>query len=188
MVEIINPFKTERDLSFLEQFTIPDQETANKQQVLLELLSPNIYNHVLVIGRFQPLHFGHIHLFKWAAKLGKGFTIAVGSANKLDEDNPFSPEERISMIMKALKKKELKDVMMKLNKIVTLDDYEDNDQKWIDEVNSKIERVNAVVGNNDWVNRIFRAAGINAIEISLLERGSFEGRKIREQLRLQNLL
>ena len=51
----------------------------------------------LIIGRFQPLHDGHIALIE--SSLNKGNKVVIGIRNtKTDEDNPYSVDERISMI------------------------------------------------------------------------------------------
>lgn len=58
---------------------------------------------VLVIGRFSPLHKGHIALIKKALKLfGK---VQVGIRNTpIDDKNPFTVHQRIAMLVKAFEK------------------------------------------------------------------------------------
>mgnify|MGYP002700343146 FL=1 len=52
----------------------------------------------IVLGRFQPLHNGHITVIEHALK--KGFTtIAIGSAQLgHEENNPWTGEERKEML------------------------------------------------------------------------------------------
>ena len=59
----------------------------------------------LFIGRFQPLHFGHIDALNQARKKGiTEFIIGIGSSNKEHTaENPFTYEERKTMISKILK-------------------------------------------------------------------------------------
>jgi len=53
----------------------------------------------VIIGRFQPLHNGHIALIKQAMKENDTVLILVGSCNKApDFNNPFTIEERLQMI------------------------------------------------------------------------------------------
>lgn len=58
-----------------------------------------------VVGRFQPLHNGHIELIKQAIELSEGgyTVIFIGSADKVqDARNPFTYVQRTDMIMKSL--------------------------------------------------------------------------------------
>ena len=48
--------------------------------------------YALFIGRYQPLHDGHLWLFEQALKVGKNVCIAIRDT-PTDEKNPFTPEE-----------------------------------------------------------------------------------------------
>lgn len=62
-----------------------------------------IYNLAVVVGRFQPLHLGHIHNIKIGLEKANKVLILVGSAyNSRSIKNPFSYEERRSMIVHSL--------------------------------------------------------------------------------------
>ena len=55
----------------------------------------------IIIGRFQPLHRGHIALIEWAyeQKESDSLRIVIGSSNRLHSpENPWSWEERKEMI------------------------------------------------------------------------------------------
>lgn len=53
----------------------------------------------IVIGRFQPLHLGHLSLIDKAYKEADKVLILVGSSNQLpDYKNPFSFDERVQLI------------------------------------------------------------------------------------------
>ena len=57
----------------------------------------------LIIGRFQPLHLGHIKAIKDAIKKEDRLYICVGSAeNNYRPENPFTFGERFLMIVSAL--------------------------------------------------------------------------------------
>ncbi len=52
----------------------------------------------LFVGRFQPLHWGHVKVVEWLLSHYDEVVIAIGSANKaFTFDNPFTPGERIEM-------------------------------------------------------------------------------------------
>ncbi|MBI2971312.1 MAG: adenylyltransferase/cytidyltransferase family protein [Candidatus Aenigmarchaeota archaeon] len=56
----------------------------------------------LFIGRFQPLHKGHVFAAERLLQRYDSIIIAVGSINKHDEKNPFSFRERAAMLRAAL--------------------------------------------------------------------------------------
>lgn len=57
----------------------------------------------LFIGRWQPLHIGHIKLMRRV--LLEGGKVCIGiRESKIDKKNPFSVEQRIEMIKKEFKK------------------------------------------------------------------------------------
>lgn len=55
-------------------------------------LQPKEGQRVLFIGRWQPLHIGHITLFNQSLSEGKKILIAIRDG-QIDEKNPFSPEQ-----------------------------------------------------------------------------------------------
>ena len=57
----------------------------------------------VLIGRFQPFHFGHLRLVKDALKLSSKLLILVGSSNRPRlERNPWTYQERVTMIMESI--------------------------------------------------------------------------------------
>ena len=58
----------------------------------------------LIIGRFQPLHNGHMEVIRKCAAESKDLTIGIGSAQYSHEcDNPFTAGERYLMLDEVLK-------------------------------------------------------------------------------------
>jgi len=83
----------------------------------------------LVIGRFQPLHNGHVNLIKQALKNNDQVLVLVGSQNKLEDyQNPFTAEERINLISSVFGEEP---------KLKGIDDYPTNEQ-WIEDVTSRV--------------------------------------------------
>ena len=67
----------------------------------------------LFIGRFQPLHKGHMHIIEKAMSDCSELVIVIGSSQEAcTKDNPFSAEERVEMIKLALKGMENYSVVM----------------------------------------------------------------------------
>lgn len=64
------------------------------------------YKACVFIGRFQPIHDAHVQIIEQALQLADKVIISVGSAHRPKTiKNPWTAEERISMIKKALKEK-----------------------------------------------------------------------------------
>ena len=60
--------------------------------------------HSLVIGRFQPLHLGHMEVILKCAEESEHLTIGIGSAQYSHQpENPFTAGERYMMIEESLK-------------------------------------------------------------------------------------
>src|SRR3972149_8160768 len=132
----------------------------------------------LLIGRFQPFHFGHLYLIKQALKKADKLIIGVGSSNITDVNNPLNWRSR-EKILKAVFYKEK--IENKIIKIVPLDDFFD-DKKWFDNVAKRVGKFDLVVGNNDWVNRIMKKGGYKILTVPYFKRYLYEGEKIRRLL------
>jgi nicotinamide-nucleotide adenylyltransferase len=148
----------------------------------IELDTPSQkYGNGLIIGRFQPLHYGHIYLITQALNICNKISIGIGSVNPKpgDIDNPFPVEVREKILRRELDRYGL---TPKITEIVRLNDFGD-DQKWFDHVKSLVERFDVVVGNNGWVNEIFKERGIETKEILMLDRNRLQGKEIRGFLR-----
>lgn len=132
----------------------------------------------LLIGRFQPFHFGHLYLIKQALKKADKLVIGIGSSNITDVNNPLDWRSREKILKAVFYKEKIED---KVIKIVPLDDFF-NDKKWFDNVAKLIGKFNLVVGNNDWVNRIMESGGYKILTVPYFKRYLYEGEKIRKLL------
>jgi len=169
--------KTFPKLDYLDFFTLsPEADT--REETLLEVTPENIYEHGVVVGRFQPLHYGHIFLLKHAHRASKRLTIILGSANKKNKNNPFTVEEREWMLNKAIKREGLK----KIDRIIPINDNPD-DNIWLADVDKQVGAFDVVFGNNDYVNNLFTKRGTHYHDIVQLQRGLYQGDRIREFLR-----
>ncbi len=101
----------------------------------------------LFIGRFQPLHKGHIGVIKDAMKELDQLIIGVGSAEKHHvKDNPFTYEERRQMIENSIKGN------YKIIPIPDLNNYE----KWVDYVRTLVGDFDIVYTGNAVVEELFK--------------------------------
>ena len=121
-------------------------------------LEPKPNQYAMFIGRWQPLHKGHQALFQEALNQGKNLLICIRDG-KVDEKNPFTPEEV---------KRNIEDVYALL-------------------VNSGIMKL-MIIPDIESVN-FGRGVGYNIIEhIPPTEIAEVSATKVREQLRKEGKL
>jgi len=109
---------------------------------------------ILILGRFQPLHNGHMQVFRQALEDDPELVIAVGSAGRSNEPkNPFSGDERKEMIERALQANSM-------NAKVILIPNTDSDTHYVKHVEKHIgTRPDKVISENPWSIDLFRNAG-----------------------------
>ncbi|MBD3362555.1 adenylyltransferase/cytidyltransferase family protein [Candidatus Dojkabacteria bacterium] len=132
----------------------------------------------LLIGRYQPFHKGHLFILKESLKVLDKLIIAIGSANIQNDKNPISAKNRQKLIEKVIKNEALQD---SIQSIVLLDDFPNNDDKWLEHCLGKINNFDVIVSNDDWVINIFRNAGFNILKIPFYKRNVFKGTLIRKE-------
>lgn len=87
------------------------------------------------IGRFQPVHDGHLSALAQAASRCKHLVILVGSADACRSPrNPWTFREREMMISSSLRARGVNNF-----KIFPLNDYKYNDPQWISDVRETVE-------------------------------------------------
>jgi adenylylsulfate kinase len=88
--------------------TMVDTTKMNLQECVKKILDkhhvPQKYS--LFIGRWQPLHQGHMALFDKMRQEGRKILIGIRNTG-IDESNPYSVEERVEMIKKQVPDAEL---------------------------------------------------------------------------------
>lgn len=132
----------------------------------------------LIIGRFQPFHYGHSYLFKQASSVCENITISIGSSNRRNKENPFTYTQRKRMLEVFLEKEKMTGFV---TKIFPLPDRKD-DAAWLQHILQKAGRFDVVIGDNEWVNNIFENAEYKVMRIGYFKRDLYEGKKIRQLL------
>jgi len=136
-----------------------------------------VKRRAMIFGRFQPLHMGHIELFRWT--LGQGFdeiAVLVGMASEnYTPRNPFTAGERIEMIRIAAET-----TRIGLDKIVTsaIPTLETNIGCTY-YVLSYVPKIHAIVTRNPVISRIFRDAGYQVMTPPLFNREKYRATYIR---------
>lgn len=136
------------------------------------------------IGRFQGFHTGHLWAIYNALAISKSVVIGIGSSNVINFENPFPAEYRHQLIDRILRREGIRD---RVSKIVHIPDHDD-DGMWLKKTIEKTGEVQAVVGNNGWVNGIFANSGYAAVEIPMYERNKYKGKNVRGYLRSKGFL
>lgn len=121
----------------------------------------------LVIGRFQPLHKGHVALMEAAFQDGP-MVIGIGSSQESRTDrNPFTFEERRAFIHAVFPDA----------RVFAVPDINDP-PNWVAHVKSLMP-FDAVFGNDDATLQLFEAAGVPVRRPGLHVRAQWQGEAIR---------
>jgi bifunctional NMN adenylyltransferase/nudix hydrolase len=94
------------------------------------------YDLLAYIGRFQPFHLGHLMVIREALKQSERLVILIGSANQpRTPKNPWSYDERVTMISRSLTEAELMRVHFE-----PLRDRPYAEEQWIESVQRQVHR------------------------------------------------
>lgn len=111
---------------------------------------PHTYHLAVFIGRFQPLHLGHMHVVRTALRYADCLTILVGSSDQpRDTFNPWTFEERKEMIERSLTEDERPRVFVQ-----PIYDHTYNDNAWIVGVQEKVRLAHEHFELNDGSARV----------------------------------
>jgi len=113
------------------------------------------YDLVVYIGRFQPFHNGHKATLEYASTLADDVLVLIGSANgPRTTRNPWTYEERSQAIAKSCP-------MLWFD---GLNDYSYNDNKWIQQVGEKVEKIR----QNVWASHRFATSGRKKVKVAVI--------------------
>ncbi len=133
----------------------------------------------IMIGRFQPIHKGHVEVIKQILQEVDELVIGVGSSQEGHTlENPFTAEERVRMIGRAL---EEAGVDRSRTRIVPIPDVHD-DKLWAPHVVKLSPEFSAVYSGNPWVQRLFREAGYEVRAPPPFKRKEYQGMEIRDRM------
>ncbi|GAH05159.1 unnamed protein product, partial [marine sediment metagenome] len=110
----------------------------------------------LFLGRFQPLHHGHIYMLNKILKTYKTIKIGVGSSQlSKTKINPFTYEERINFITSALNKRAITSQRFRIYPIPDIF----NASEWVNHVITIVGNFDTIFANSDWVRQLFQNEG-----------------------------
>lgn len=134
-------------------------------------------------GRFQPIHWGHIEVIKWALNKVDELIIVIGSAQESHTIiNPFTAGERIVMIKEALK-----DANINLDRIyiVPVPDILLN-AVWVNYVALYVPKFKYGIARNPLVIRLFKEAGYEVLIPPPYDRATYSSTRIRRYMLEEN--
>ncbi len=130
----------------------------------------------LFIGRFQPLHHGHIYVINQILKSKKKIKIGIGSSQLSHTINdPFSSDERKMFIKTALQKRGISSQRYTIYYIQDIF----NAKKWVDHVISIVGDFDSIYTNSDWVRELFFDKGIKVEKKIIIFKKHFNANNIR---------
>jgi len=114
----------------------------------------------LFIGRFQPLHKGHVEVIKKLSETLDEIIVGIGSSNKSDmPENPFTADERQIMLELALK-----GINYRIIRVPDINNY----GAWTDMVVELAKPFDVVFTGNAVVKRLFEQKGYLTRELQML--------------------
>ena len=149
----------------------------------------------LVLGRFQPLHRGHVALIEAAIRrhvsqaAPGGLCIAIGSSNRETSlENPWTASERLRMLQLWW---EAEGASMAVSlgaprlepTIVTIPDLDDP-PRWVHHAEQYHGPAGCLVTSDAAAAALYRAAGWPIEDVAMTERERFEGWRVRETARM----
>lgn len=131
----------------------------------------------LFIGRFQPFHQGHLKLLRQVSNEYKQIIIGIGSSQySHTKENPFSAEERQTMIQKSLETADITNYTL-----VNIPDIH-NYPQWVSHVISIVPDFDVVLSNNPTTIRLFKEKDFQVRDTPVFRRDEYSGEEIRRRI------
>ncbi|ACJ16652.1 nicotinamide mononucleotide adenylyltransferase [Thermococcus onnurineus NA1] len=132
----------------------------------------------LFVGRFQPVHNGHIKALEFVFSQVDEVIIGIGSAQASHTlKNPFTTSERMEMLIRALDEAGLE----KRYYLIPLPDINFN-AIWSTYVQSMVPRFDVVFTGNSLVAQLFRERGYEVIVQPMFRKDILSATEIRKRM------
>ena len=133
----------------------------------------------LIIGRFQPFHYGHLHAVKYVLEREGGAYIGVGSAlEAYTKRNPFTFAERFRMIVSTLREEGIDSSRYYIFPIPDSDIH----TTWVSIVETIVPPFKRVYSNDPLTRSLMRRSGYEVRRIPLYQRKVFSGEEFRRRV------
>jgi len=132
---------------------------------------------ILMVGRFQPFHNGHILVIRKMLEAFPSVILGIGSAQySHTPQNPFTAGERVEMAVESLRAERIRDFF-----VVPMEDINEHG-RWVAHVESLVPRFTAVASNNPLTMRLFQESGYEVLTTPLYDRRRYSGTVIRKRI------
>ncbi len=133
----------------------------------------------LFVGRFQPIHKGHLEVAKKIMKEVDELVIIVGSSQYSHRlDNPFTAGERITMIRKALQEE---GIQLARIWIIPVPDIHQH-ALWVSQIVGYSPKFDVVYANEPLTSRLFVEAGFRVESMPFVKREVYLATEIRTRM------
>ncbi|MBN1389415.1 MAG: nicotinamide-nucleotide adenylyltransferase [Candidatus Thermoplasmatota archaeon] len=133
----------------------------------------------LFIGRFQPLHLGHVAIMETALSEVDELVVGIGSAeSSYTPTDPFSAGERMEMLLGCAMEYGWGGRLIPVP-VRDVNRY----SIWVDHVVSLVPKFDRVFSNNPLTSSLFRNAGFEVCSTKMVDRKHFSGTAIRDHMR-----
>ena len=134
----------------------------------------------IFIGRFQPLHVGHMRTIRLILGKVDRLVLGIGSSQYSNTlENPFNVEERRKMIELVLA-----DALDRLD-VVGVEDIH-NEPRWVEHVVGSVPPFDVVYTSSPIEKRLFKEAGYSVVDIPFYKREIYSATKVREKMGLSD--
>lgn len=131
----------------------------------------------LVVGRFQPLHKGHLAAIREVLGKCDDLIVVIGSAEESHtERNPFTAGERFQMLISSLTQSERSRIF-----IVPIRDL-NRYSLWVSHVESHLPPFDVVFSSSDLTRSLFRQAGYEVQRTNAYNPKKYSATEIRRRI------
>mgnify|MGYP006269727611 CR=1 FL=1 len=133
----------------------------------------------IFVGRFQPLHKGHLGAIKNILEKIEELVIIVGSSQYSHRlDNPFTTGERITMIRRAMEEEDIKPSQYW---IIPVPDVHIH-MLWVSQILGYSPKFEIVYTNEPLTRRLFIEAGFKVEPVAFIKRKAYSATEIRKRM------
>lgn len=179
--ELINLLKNEKSVDYSKKVWEYLLKTNIKSLFTNEKTTTESKDIPLYIGRFQPLHHGHIYVIYRILEKHNKIKIGIGSSQFSNiQNNPFSADERKKFIIAALKKRNITNY-----EIFEIPDIF-NAKKWVEHVESIVGHFDVVYSNSEWVRQLFQNKNYSLGKKLTIFKNKYNASHIRDLIMRKN--